>query len=95
MAEKPDCDVCNTLYGDEDPPCEDCLPELIPENYQVYEIFNIAQSQHIIAFNKIIGLRLSPIFHLLELYGIDDQKRYIELIMKTHKELYVDNKRNK
>ena len=95
MAEKPDCAVCETLYGNEDPPCEECLPVLLPANQQIYEIFNMAQSQHIIAFNKIIGLRLNPIFHLLELYEVEDKKRYLELMLKAHKAMYIDNKGNK
>ena len=62
------------------------MPYLMPENQIPYLVYNKVSDQHIIGPTGSVGLRLEPVFKVMELMGIDkeDQLFCMELVQRAH-----------
>lgn len=47
-------------------------------------VFQMVQSQHIMSFAGPVALDLNPVFKVMELYGVEDQKRCLELVLLAY-----------
>ena len=62
----------------EEPPCDDCQPEqLTPENIEIYSVF----------CRLVLGLEQIDVFKLMDLVGIGDKLKCIDLIAYVISEL--------
>ena len=60
----------------------------MPENAEVYGIYSIVQDQHIMGYGGPVELNLIPVFKMMEMRGVEDKERCLELIrMAYHSEL--------
>ena len=80
------CDQCRLMYGErnppQEPPCETCWVDVMPENIDALRIFNMVQNQFIMAMGGPIAINQTAIHPLMELYGIKDKKRCFEKVLK-------------
>jgi hypothetical protein len=69
------CDQCRAtweLYGD-DPPCDECEPEIMTENVVPFRVFSMVCDQHIMGFGGPVGLNLVAVFNVMDAMGIKNQ----------------------
>ena len=86
------CEVCRRLYakreGSPEPPCDDCQVILTTSNQDIAEIFLTIRNQVLLtAGGEIVGLNLSAVYPLLDVYEIVDKKRAIILIQRVFNKL--------
>jgi len=74
MIEKPDCSLCRKVYGDEIPPCIECVPPLKVENILIQKIYNLAYQQ--------IGINNAAVFQIIERYvsGFEKQEYCFDVL---------------
>jgi len=79
--EKPDCTLCQKIYGDEAPPCFECFPPLLIENVLPNKILQLALSQ--------IGVNNASVFQIIERYvsEFQDQEQCFDLIFEAGQEI--------
>ena len=84
MKEKPPCEQCQEIHAsrDEEPPCADCLPELMPENHEVARVYLLVQNQILATMGQVIDLNIPAIKTVMDIYEIEDQKTCLERVMK-------------
>jgi hypothetical protein len=83
MKEKPPCKECQRIYKDKDeePPCDTCLPELLPENSEVARVYLAVQNQILVSMGQIIDINHVAIKTIMDLYGVIDQRRCFERVV--------------
>jgi len=75
------CDQCETMYAErvppEEPPCEMCWVDLLPQNKQAAQIYFVSRGQRIIAGmgGQTVDIDNNAIFGAMDRYpgGIEDQ----------------------
>ena len=60
------------------------VPNLMPENAEAYEIYQIVQGQHIMGFNGPVDLNLVPVFELMKIRDVEDKERCLSLIRAVY-----------
>lgn len=88
------CADCTDMYLDKgnEPPCESCYIELLPENEKSWEIFMVCQDQVRRAGmdGVIVGIDYAAVIAILKLHGEGENKRMfkdIEICSKIKQEL--------
>jgi len=82
----------------DDPPCRDCVPYLLPENQGVYSVYSRVCGQHIMAEFQPIDLNLLPVFEVMDVIGIarEDQLYCVDLVQKAyHEVLKIEREKKK
>lgn len=57
------------------PKCDECVPEVHPENKKAFEVFNIIKNQHIMGFGGPVDLDLKSLEFAMEVVGIKDEDK--------------------
>ena len=80
MQTKPDCRACRDVYAmkDQEPPCSECLPDLLPENINAARIWGLVQDQRIWVGGGMsepvsAGLMHEPVWRLIDEFDVDDR----------------------
>lgn len=79
----PPCDVCAKMKKniENGTPCETCIPELMPGNVQALEIYNLVQTQLILApSGKAVDIDLSALDRILRRYEIKGTKVFEKVV---------------
>ena len=81
MMDKPDCNLCRKVYGDDPPPCADCVPPLKKESELLMKIFYLTRSQ--------IGVNNASVFQIIERYvsGFERQEYCFEVLQAVSAEV--------
>jgi hypothetical protein len=82
LAEKPNCDDCRALHQRQSktPPCEDCIPPIMPENELLLQIYNTSRGPD-------GSLDLSVVLRVLDLHNISERDAvlgYLTSIKSLH-----------
>ena len=56
------------------------IPDLLPANIEVYEIYQMIQDQHIMGPRGPVELNLIPVLQVMEMRGVQNQERCLNLI---------------
>ena len=64
--------------------CDICMPSLMPENRQVFEIFMKVQSQHIMGFSGPVDLNFQSVQFIMDLMGVANRKEVFEKVYKLY-----------
>jgi len=86
LNEKPDCDVCRQIYDkkNEDPPCEKCIPEILPENRDALQVYLLVQNQLVIGgMGEVIDINFESIKFIMELYDIPNKRGVFEKVINV------------
>jgi hypothetical protein len=65
------------------PRCDICMPQILPENAQAWEMFNIVCNQHIMGFSGPIDLNYASLEFALKMKQIPE-KEWSALFDKVH-----------
>jgi hypothetical protein len=64
----------------EEPPCDDCYVELMPENAEAVQIFPIVRNQVIAIGDHVIDINIPAVKIVMDLWGVEDQKSCLNKI---------------
>ena len=84
--QKPPCGLCRklrALYGKE-PNCQECLPDVWPENQNAMQVFGLVKDQHIMGFKGPIELNLCPVFDVMRMLKIKDKMDCLEKVKAAY-----------
>jgi hypothetical protein len=83
---KPDCRLCKKLLSGKDkkPKCGKCLPDLMPENKVLFEIFWLVKNQHIMGPGGPIDLKIDILHSEIERRHIDDKQWCFDLVYAAY-----------
>lgn len=60
------------------------VPELLPENIEVYEIYQMVRDQHIMGARGPVELNLIPVFKVMEMRNVKNPEQYLNLIRTVY-----------
>ncbi len=68
-----------------EPPCETCRVELMEDNREAAQLYMLCKRQVITAgeTNEIIDLNYITVKTMMDLYGVTNQKRVFESVLKV------------
>jgi hypothetical protein len=95
------CDQCRQMYAERtppgEPPCITCWVDLKEENEDAARIFRIVRGQVITRFNGqtdvIVDLNHLAVWAAIDRYGVKDQQRCFERVMKIFYQLLEEQKK--
>ncbi len=61
--------------GKNEPKCQECVPELLPENYDLMSIYMKVQNQHIMGFGGPVDLDFGSVKFIMDLYEVPAESR--------------------
>ena len=64
---------------DKEPLCYECLPEVLPENLEAVQVFQLIQNQHIMSFGGPIDLNLPAMEFVMKILGLEGRKDVFDL----------------
>lgn len=65
----------------QEPPCEKCWVDLLPENREAAEIYMETRNQFITAgMGQVVDISIPAIKIVMDLYGIQDQKKCLHKV---------------
>ena len=75
------CLSCREIYGNEEPPCSNCMPPIILENVLLRKIYILADAQ--------VGVNNAAVFEIIKRYipGFDAQEYCFEMISAVSKQV--------
>ncbi len=84
--DKPPCEVCQLMNKrrETDPPCDVCLPTLLPENVEIARVYFMVSSQVIAGMGGVIALNIPAVKIVMDLFSIEDQRTCLTRIMRVH-----------
>jgi len=97
LRDKPSCDICHIIYDkkNEDPPCDKCIPETLPENKDALKVYLLVKNQLILTgFGDIVDISFAAIDIVLNLFEIQN-KRNVFLKVVTLARHFIDVDRKK
>lgn len=82
MEEKISCEVCEHFADKKNrpTPCQECLPELMPENYEAWHIYTIISGQLIMGQAGPIDIDHNALHRAMDLYGVEDKRDCFERV---------------
>ena len=77
------------MYKDEDgnikePKCDICMPTLMPENSQIFEIYTLVRNQHIMGFGGPVDLDIKSAMLVIDMFGVDNRKEVFDKVYKLY-----------
>ena len=89
MEEKPPCDVCEHFRAKkgESTPCDTCLPELMPENYDAWKIYSIVSGQLIMSGSGPVDINHLAIYKAMEFNEVANPKYCFEQVTKLSRHM--------
>lgn len=81
MEDKPDCEICEHFKDKRGTPtpCNDCIPELLPENILPWKIYSICAGQLVSIGDTPIDIDLRALERVFELYDIPHENKQMLL----------------
>lgn len=86
MTDDLDCDQCRVtweIYGEE-PPCDECEPEIMDENRLAVDVFMMVCDQHIMSSGGPVGINMIPIFKVLDDMGIEKKLPIVSMVKHAY-----------
>ena len=82
MEEKPPCDVCEHFRDrkNEPTPCQKCLPELMPENFEVWRIYALIGGQLIVGPSGPVDINHNALHKAMDLYEVENKRECFERV---------------
>jgi hypothetical protein len=80
------CDQCRTNHAKrgEEPPCETCWVDLLPENHEAAEVYMATRNQFITAgMGQVVDISIPALKIIMDLYGVQDQKKCLHKVRAT------------
>jgi len=72
------CDQCRVMYSERnppgEPPCSECYVDVMLENVEALQIFNIVQDQFIMGMGGPVAINHMAIHSAMALYSVKDRK---------------------
>lgn len=87
LHDKIDCQLCEdtwALYGKVPTNCGECMPEALPGNVLILDIFGKVQNQHIMGFNGPVDLNFESLRFIMDVYDIKDKISVFERVYKAY-----------
>lgn len=84
MYHKPDCEVCEHFADKNERPteCDKCLPELMPENEEVWKIYTVISNQLIMGPAGPIDINQLAIYEAMKLYEVKSKRNCLERVTR-------------
>lgn len=82
---KPDCEICANLHAEKgrDPPCDSCSIDLLPENVETVQLYNLVRGQVLLtALGDSIDLNYTSVIEVMKLIGVEDSRDVFLSIVK-------------
>lgn len=92
---KPKCNVCRDIYEKkhEDPPCEKCVPAILPGNEDALRVYLMVRNQVIVVgMGTPIDLDFNAIEFILNLYKIRNKKEVFEKVIMVSRYILEEAK---
>ena len=92
------CEVCQELNARKgaEPPCWECKPEILNENYDAVRIYQMVQSQVIVSsMGDIIDIRMDAIKIDMDLNRVRNQVACMEKVLYLSRKVNEEVKLNK
>lgn len=71
------------MYNKE-PNCDECIPKVMPENKEVFDLFIMVRNQHIMSFGGPIDLNFNSLKVAMEAMGIENTKETFNRVHKLY-----------
>lgn len=74
MEYAPECEGCKAMYGNrkppEEPPCDTCRVDILPENADALKVYLLTRSQYIMSFNGPVDINHIAVWEVIDRYNI-------------------------
>ena len=82
MEEKPPCEDCELLKETANKPteCQECLPELMPENIEAWRIYSVISGQLIMGASGPMDINQNALHKAMELYEVENKRDCFERV---------------
>ena len=78
------------LEKGEHPPCEDCIPELMPENHDTARAWGYCQDQYVMGFGGPVAIRLEAIETAVRMVEPEDPAATTEKLIRLGRSVIAD-----
>lgn len=80
--------------GNREPPCDICMPEIMPNNKKALELYSLVQTQLVvIGMGEVLDINFNAIEFIMNLYNVPNKKEVFEKIVKVSRYFIEENKR--
>lgn len=89
----PKCKTAHEIEGNE-APCLTCMPVMLPENQEAWEVYLLAQTQVITAGmdGTIIGIDYLALDYIMNLQGVTDKRACFAKVLTVFNEIQAIRK---
>lgn len=60
------------------------MPDVLPENFEIIEVYQMVCNQHIMGPSGPVDLDLNAVIKVMELFNVKDKVRCLELVHKAY-----------
>ena len=79
-----------------EPPCEECIPELFPENKDAFDVYIKCQNQTLQSNGGVIDINFVAINVILDIFEIENKQSVFEKVVTAfHHFLSIDREKEK
>jgi hypothetical protein len=85
LKEKPDCGVCIEIHNNrnQEPPCEECIPPLLPGNEEIFRVYSLSANQLIISgMGEPIDVNIPAVISIMELLNVEKKTYVLARVVK-------------
>ena len=72
------------------PKCDECMPQIYPENKEVLNVYMQVRNQHIMSFSGPVDLNFSSVEFYMNMIGVEDKKDVFMRVLKLYRKLLYD-----
>lgn len=83
------CEACKHMHTmrEEIPPCESCMPPLLPENEPVVNVYSLVRNQVVTAgMGEVVDLNFTSLKTVMDMLEVSDQRRCFEKVLRIFHE---------
>lgn len=83
------CDDCEEFYKRryKEPPCQECMPELLPENITAWMVYATVQNQYIMGSAGPIDVNINSVKTVMDLHGVTNQQEVLERVLHVSRHM--------
>lgn len=68
----------------QEPPCEECLPPLLPDNEDVYRVYSLSANQLILSgMGDPLDINIPAVIQIIEFLGIERKRYVLDRVVKV------------
>jgi hypothetical protein len=76
-----------------EPPCDTCMPTILPENMEVFNVFQHAKDQVIVSGGRPVAIDYKSLDIVMNMLEVEDKQTVFERVVSLWNRIHFDNVR--